>query len=540
MSLSNQNNLKEEAVVDQDENLGRDEMDRLYSETLQNFEEGAVVDGTVIAVLPTEVVVDIGYKSEGHIAKSEFSEEEAASLKPGDRISVYLEEREDAMGNLVLSKEKADRMKVWDSLEALSEKGEVLEGKVISRMGLREERMTPEIRTTPISAPPTRGTERLKKAAPLPKTKRTPKTTTITKKALKIFLKSIPYPEEKRERGKSPSLSRQLAHSPIYLPYEETGSPGYKPGQSGSQGLSPLIRSFDRQANLSLALVDLHDTDLKLGSYREKLIKPLSVGQVDLTDMNKALNPLGDFHEEAKIHNLCDLALHGLTDLEALGDIRLPRIGRHLLVPQGKALTLLFNFQDNGLNLLSLLEHFGGVANMAGPGKIRNMNQSINPFIQTDKDTKVGKALDLSGDDRPDRVAIFNEIPGIGAKLFETEGNLPVLLVDLQNLGLDGVPDSHDLARMLDLMVPAHLRDVHQAFDSRLNFQEGAVIRDRHNLRRNLRAFGITGSHRAPGITLELFETKGDATCLLVMLQHHHIDLVTNGHKVLWARDPTP
>jgi small subunit ribosomal protein S1 len=134
MSLSNQNNLKEEAVVDQDENLGRDEMDRLYSETLQNFEEGAVVDGTVIAVLPTEVVVDIGYKSEGHIAKSEFSDEEAASLKPGDRISVYLEEREDAMGNLVLSKEKADRMKVWDSLEALSEKGEVLEGKVISRI----------------------------------------------------------------------------------------------------------------------------------------------------------------------------------------------------------------------------------------------------------------------------------------------------------------------------------------------------------------------------------------------------------------------
>jgi small subunit ribosomal protein S1 len=134
MSLSNQNNLKEEVVVDQDENLGRDEMDRLYSETLQNFEEGAVVDGTVIAVLPTEVVVDIGYKSEGHIAKSEFSEEEASNLKAGDRISVYLEEREDAMGNLVLSKEKADRMKVWDSLEALSEKGEVLEGKVISRI----------------------------------------------------------------------------------------------------------------------------------------------------------------------------------------------------------------------------------------------------------------------------------------------------------------------------------------------------------------------------------------------------------------------
>ncbi|MEC4683801.1 MAG: 30S ribosomal protein S1 [Nitrospirota bacterium] len=134
MSLLNQNNLSEEIASDQDENLGRDEMDLLYSETLRNFEEGAVVDGTVIAIYPTEVVVDIGYKSEGHIAKSEFSEEEISNLKVSDRISVYLEEREDVQGNLVLSKEKADRMKVWDSLEELSDKGEVLEGKVISRI----------------------------------------------------------------------------------------------------------------------------------------------------------------------------------------------------------------------------------------------------------------------------------------------------------------------------------------------------------------------------------------------------------------------
>ena len=134
MSLSNQNNLSEDVVTDQDENLGRDQMDLLYSETLRNFEEGAVVDGMVIAIYPTEVVVDIGYKSEGHIAKSEFSDEEASALKVGDKISVYLEEREDPQGNLVLSKEKADRMKVWDSLEALSEKGEVLEGKVVSRI----------------------------------------------------------------------------------------------------------------------------------------------------------------------------------------------------------------------------------------------------------------------------------------------------------------------------------------------------------------------------------------------------------------------
>ena len=132
--------------------------------------------------------------------------------------------------------------------------------------------MTPEIRTTPISAPPTMGTERLKKAAPLPKTKRTPKTTTITKKALKIFLKSIPYPKEKRERGKSPSLSGQLARNPF--PFRTMKPEVRAAGQDDQdlRGLSPLIRSFDRQANLSLALVDLDDTDLKFGSDREELV----------------------------------------------------------------------------------------------------------------------------------------------------------------------------------------------------------------------------------------------------------------------------
>ena len=132
--------------------------------------------------------------------------------------------------------------------------------------------MTPEIRTTPISAPPTMGTERLKKAAPLPKTKRIPKTTTITKKALKIFLKSIPYPEEKRERGKSPSLSGQLAPVPFSFRRVKPEVQAAGQGNQGLRGLSPFIRSFDRQANLSLALVDLDNTDLKFGPDREELV----------------------------------------------------------------------------------------------------------------------------------------------------------------------------------------------------------------------------------------------------------------------------
>ncbi len=120
-------------VID-DVMLSSEEMDRLYAETLRNLDEGSVVEGRVIEIYPHEVVVDIGYKSEGHISKAEFSEEEIQGLKVDDIIHVYLEEREDLQGNLILSKEKADRMKVWDAIEEQFNRSDVIEGRIVSRI----------------------------------------------------------------------------------------------------------------------------------------------------------------------------------------------------------------------------------------------------------------------------------------------------------------------------------------------------------------------------------------------------------------------
>src|SRR2546427_920048 len=86
-------------------------MASMYEQTFQNFEEGSVIEGTVLAVKKDAVIVDIGYKSEGIISAEEFTPQELAALTPGTRLPVYIEEREDSEGNLVLSKEKADKMK---------------------------------------------------------------------------------------------------------------------------------------------------------------------------------------------------------------------------------------------------------------------------------------------------------------------------------------------------------------------------------------------------------------------------------------------
>ena len=109
-------------------------MASMYEQTFQNFEEGSVIEGTVISVKKDKIVVDIGYKSEGIISTEEFSPQELAELAPGSRLPVYIEEREDSEGNLLLSKEKADKMKVWVDLERIFNEEAIVEGKIISRI----------------------------------------------------------------------------------------------------------------------------------------------------------------------------------------------------------------------------------------------------------------------------------------------------------------------------------------------------------------------------------------------------------------------
>src|SRR3989454_738958 len=109
-------------------------MASMYDQTFQNFEEGSVIEGTVVAVKKDAVIVDIGYKSEGIISAEEFTPQELAALTPGTRLPVYIEEREDSEGNLVLSKEKADKMKVWEDLERIYKEEAIVEGRIISRI----------------------------------------------------------------------------------------------------------------------------------------------------------------------------------------------------------------------------------------------------------------------------------------------------------------------------------------------------------------------------------------------------------------------
>ena len=112
-----------------------EEYEKLLDQYNANIAEGEVVKGKVLQISRSEVVVDVGYKSEGLIRLEEFQDEFGnLTVKVGDDVEVLLEKAEDKEGYLVLSREKAEKMKVWDQIEASYQSKEVVTGRVIERI----------------------------------------------------------------------------------------------------------------------------------------------------------------------------------------------------------------------------------------------------------------------------------------------------------------------------------------------------------------------------------------------------------------------
>ncbi len=98
------------------------------------LKEGEVVSGTVIAIDKDNVIIDIGYKSEGVIKRAEFAGPDVEMVKVGDRVDVMVEAKENDEGLVLLSKRKADRLKVWDEISAACERDEIIRGTIDARV----------------------------------------------------------------------------------------------------------------------------------------------------------------------------------------------------------------------------------------------------------------------------------------------------------------------------------------------------------------------------------------------------------------------
>src|SRR5215470_12939041 len=121
-----------EAIVVEDVTT-REELAQLYEESLKHIQEGEIVRGRVVHIGRDSVLVDVGYKSEGIIDLDEFPDQ-GRYLQVGEEVDVLLEEKEDSEGQVILSKEKANRIKIWDDISKKYDSNDVVDGVVVARI----------------------------------------------------------------------------------------------------------------------------------------------------------------------------------------------------------------------------------------------------------------------------------------------------------------------------------------------------------------------------------------------------------------------
>ena len=134
----------EEAVAaaeDPPEPMSPESLEEAYDNSIKAFTDGEIVKGVVVDVNRDEVMIDIGFKSEGYIPAAEFEpgQDGAPAVQVGDEIDVYIVRREDSEGQIVLSKKIADQTLIWDEIAAAYESGAPVQGRITERIkgGLR-------------------------------------------------------------------------------------------------------------------------------------------------------------------------------------------------------------------------------------------------------------------------------------------------------------------------------------------------------------------------------------------------------------------
>ena len=126
-----------EAVVSEQSSKadGEENFLEMYEKSLKTMQEGELVRGEIVQIEKEFVLVDIGYKSEGQIPVEEFIDSKGnLTAKVGDKVDVLLEKREDDRGKILLSRDKATKIKIWDDIKKIYEEDGSIKGKIISRI----------------------------------------------------------------------------------------------------------------------------------------------------------------------------------------------------------------------------------------------------------------------------------------------------------------------------------------------------------------------------------------------------------------------
>jgi small subunit ribosomal protein S1 len=126
---------KEEEEIKSPPGGGANEFAALFEESLRSVKPGGVVKGRVVGITSTHVLIDVGYKSEGQIPLTEFLDRQGnLQVKVGDEVDVFFDSSEGENGGIVLSRQRAENIKIWEDIEKAFNEGTGIEGHILGKV----------------------------------------------------------------------------------------------------------------------------------------------------------------------------------------------------------------------------------------------------------------------------------------------------------------------------------------------------------------------------------------------------------------------
>src|SRR6058998_1221450 len=277
--------------------------------------------------------------------------------------------------------------------------------------------------------------------------------------------------------------------------------------------------------------VHLQHLELDRLSLFHRVARILDVGDAELRHRDEPLDVMPQIHDHTLVHE----AQHPAPQVGAHG-IRLadakPRIFLRLLQAQRDPLVLGVHVQDQHLDLVALLHDFGRMLHPLGPRHVGDVNQAVDARLDLHERAERGQVAHLPLDPHTDGILLRQRHPGVFLGLLHAERDLLFRLVDLQYHRFDRLADRHDLRWVAHVARPAHLGDVDQALDPRLELDERTVVRDRHDLALHARAHRVLRGHVLPGVRLQLLQAEADALALPVDVEDLDLDLLPDVHHL--------
>src|SRR5438093_1303867 len=167
-----------------------------------------------------------------------------------------------------------------------------------------------------------------------------------------------------------------------------------------------------------------------------------------------------------------------------------------------------------------------------GPRHVGDVNQAVDARLDLHERAERGQVAHLPLDPHADGILLRQRHPGVFLGLLHAERDLLFRLVDLQYHRFDRLADRHDLRWVAHVTRPAHLGDVDQALDPRLELDERAVVRDRDDLALHARAHRVLRGHVLPGVRLQLLQAEADALALPVDVEDLDLHLLPDVHHL--------